>query len=69
MVSVTGECAKVSRHPIHLCDWQGYDPQEALPLEGLEFFKSLPSSLAGIEACVTAHHWGRELTHSDMTSG
>ena len=30
--------------------------------EVLEFFKGLPRSLAGIEACGTAHHWGRELT-------
>lgn len=30
--------------------------------EVLEFFKGLPRSLVGIEACGTAHHWGRELT-------
>ena len=30
--------------------------------EVLEFFKGLPPSLVGIEACGTAHHWGRELT-------
>ena len=30
--------------------------------EVLAFFKGLPRSLAGIEACGTAHHWGRELT-------
>src|SRR5262245_58939077 len=27
----------------------------------LEFFSSLPSCLAGIEACPSAHHWSREL--------
>jgi transposase len=30
--------------------------------ELLEFFKELPPSLVGMEACGTAHHWGRELT-------
>lgn len=28
----------------------------------LEFFKDLPPSLVGMEACGTAHYWGRELT-------
>ena len=27
----------------------------------LEFFAKLPPCLVGIEACATAHHWGREL--------
>jgi transposase len=27
----------------------------------LEFFADLPSCLIGIEACPSAHHWGREL--------
>jgi len=27
----------------------------------LEFFAHLPPCLVGIEACPTAHHWGREL--------
>jgi len=27
----------------------------------LEFFAALPSCLIGIEACPSAHHWGREL--------
>ncbi len=27
----------------------------------LEFFASLPPCLVGIEACPSAHHWGREL--------
>jgi transposase len=27
----------------------------------LEFFASLPSSLVGLEACGSAHHWAREL--------
>jgi transposase len=30
-------------------------------LKLLEFFASLPSCLIGIEACPSAHHWGREL--------
>ena len=30
--------------------------------EVLEFFKGLPPSLVGMEACGTAHYWGRELT-------
>jgi len=30
--------------------------------EVIEFFKELPPSLVGMEACGTAHHWGRELT-------
>ena len=28
----------------------------------LEFFAQLPPSLIGIEACASAHYWGRELT-------
>ena len=28
----------------------------------LEFFTDLPPCLVGIEACPSAHHWGRELT-------
>ena len=28
----------------------------------LEFFAGLPPCLVGIEACPSAHHWGRELT-------
>lgn len=28
----------------------------------LEFFAELPPCLVGIEACPSAHHWGRELT-------
>ena len=27
----------------------------------IEFFTDLPSCLVGIEACPSAHHWGREL--------
>ena len=27
----------------------------------LDFFKALPSCLVGVEACATAHYWGREL--------
>ena len=27
----------------------------------LAFFRKLPACLVGIEACATAHHWGREL--------
>ena len=27
----------------------------------LPFFKKLPGCLVGIEACTTAHHWGRQL--------
>ena len=30
-------------------------------LKLLEFFAALPSCLIGIEACPSAHHWGREL--------
>jgi transposase len=29
--------------------------------EVLKFFASVPPCLIGIEACATAHHWGREL--------
>jgi transposase len=28
----------------------------------IAFFRKLPSCLIGMEACATAHHWGRELT-------
>ncbi len=28
----------------------------------IAFFKALPPCLIGMEACATAHHWGRELT-------
>jgi transposase len=28
----------------------------------LSFLAQLPSCLVGLEACATAHHWGRELT-------
>jgi transposase len=27
----------------------------------LPFFEQLPPCLAGMEACATAHHWGREI--------
>jgi transposase len=27
----------------------------------LRFFEGLPPCLVGMEACATAHHWGREL--------
>ena len=27
----------------------------------IEFFSKLPPCLVGMEACVTAHHWAREL--------
>jgi transposase len=27
----------------------------------LEFFSAVPRCLVGIEACPSAHHWGREL--------
>src|ERR1700722_17271409 len=27
----------------------------------LAFFAGIPSCLVGLEACATAHHWGREL--------
>ena len=27
----------------------------------LEFFAGLPACLVGVEACASAHHWGREL--------
>ncbi len=27
----------------------------------LHFFRKLPACVIGIEACATAHHWGREL--------
>ena len=30
-------------------------------LKMLEFFADLPRCLVGIEACPSAHHWGREL--------
>ena len=30
-------------------------------LKLLEFFAALPPCLVGIEACPSAHHWGREL--------
>ncbi len=29
----------------------------------LQFFASLKPCLVGIEACATAHHWGRELAN------
>jgi transposase len=28
----------------------------------LKFFKAVPPCLVGIEACATAHHWGREIS-------
>src|SRR5277367_6798655 len=34
----------------------------------LEFFSDLPPCLVGIEACPSAHHWGRELTGLGQTS-
>ena len=33
----------------------------------LEFFAGLPPCLVGIEACPSAHHWGRELTRLGHT--
>lgn len=35
--------------------------------EVMKFFASLPPCLIGIEACATAHHWGRELGKLDHT--
>lgn len=32
----------------------------------LAFFESLPCCLIGLEACGSAHHWGRELMSSTM---
>ena len=29
--------------------------------EVTEFFERIPPILVGVEACQTAHHWGREL--------
>ncbi len=29
--------------------------------EVLKFFSALPPCLVGMEACASAHHWGREL--------
>jgi transposase len=28
----------------------------------LKFFKAVPPRLVGIEACATAHHWGRQIS-------
>lgn len=33
-------------------------------LQVLAFFEKLPLRLAGMEACASSHHWGRELTVS-----
>src|SRR5665213_4469396 len=33
----------------------------------LEFFAELPPCLVGIEACLSAHHWSRELQAFDHT--
>ena len=34
--------------------------------EVLAFFKALPPCLVGIEACGTAHYWGREIREWGM---
>ena len=39
--------------------------------EGIRFFTDLPACLVGMEACASAHHWGRELMalgHEVLTS-
>ena len=40
---------------------RGGDPQRVSRSKMLEFFAGLPPCLVGIEACPSAHHWGREL--------
>lgn len=35
--------------------------QQLRSAEALKFFSSLPPCLIGMEACASAHHWGREL--------
>ena len=35
--------------------------RQLMRAEVLKFFSSLPPCLVGIEACASAHHWGREL--------
>lgn len=48
---------------VHAADIEGR-PVAKLRLrraQVLEYFRSLPPCLVGIEACATAHHWAREL--------
>jgi transposase len=48
---------------VHAVDGQGQVvlAREVRQRDLLSFFASLPACLVGVEACSSAHHWGREL--------
>ncbi|CAM3273234.1 hypothetical protein SPAN111604_14285 [Sphingomonas antarctica] len=64
--SVTTVGLDLAKHVffIHAVDVQGRVilAKEVRRRDLLSFFTSLPACLVGVEACSSAHHWGRELT-------
>ncbi|CAM3283288.1 IS110 family transposase [Sphingomonas antarctica] len=64
--SVTTVGLDLAKHVffIHAVDVQGHVvfAKEVRRRDLLSFFASLPACLVGVEACSSAHHWGRELT-------
>ena len=63
--SVTTVGLDLAKHVffIHAVDAQGQVvfAKEVRRRDLLSFFASLPACLVGVEACSSAHHWGREL--------
>lgn len=63
--SVTTVGLDLAKHVffVHAVDAQGkiVVARELRRREVVAFFKNLPACLVGIEACGSAHHWGREL--------
>ena len=63
--SVTTVGLDLAKHVffIHAVDVQGQVvfAREVRRRDLLSFFASLPACLVGVEACSSAHHWGREL--------
>ncbi len=64
--SVTTVGLDLAKHVffIHAVDVQGHVviAKEVRRRDLLSFFAALPACLVGVEACSSAHHWGRELT-------
>ncbi len=62
-VSTIGLDIAKSVFQVHGCDGTGavVMRKRISRAKVLEFFGSLPPCLVGIEACASAHHWGREL--------
>lgn len=48
---------------VHAVDAQGHSivRRQLRRAEVLKFFAKIPPCLVGMEACASAHHWGREI--------